>query len=95
MYKRLPNEGSLCKTSMTIKLANRSTRHPKGIVKDVPVYVGNLVFQCDYVVMDMPKDTCLPIILSRPCLATARSIIDMKRGKLTLEVGAEKMVFKL
>ncbi|CAO2830882.1 unnamed protein product [Amaranthus hypochondriacus] len=45
--------------------------------------------------MDMPKDTRAPMILGRPCLATAGAIIDVKRGKLTLEVGEEKMVFEL
>lgn len=45
--------------------------------------------------MDMPEDTHAPIILGRPCFATTRAIIDVKRGKLTLDVGVEKAVFEL
>ena len=95
MYKMLPNEGSLLQTSMTLQLADWSIRHPKGIVKDVPAFVGNLVFPCDFVVMDIPEDTRAPIILGRPCLATAGAIIDVKRGKLKLEMGEEKTAFEL
>ncbi|CAO2830619.1 unnamed protein product [Amaranthus hypochondriacus] len=95
VYQRLPNVGSLLQTSMTLQLADRSIRHPKGIVKDIPVFVGNLVFPCDFVVMDIPENTRTPIILVKLCLATAGAIIDVKRGKLTLEVGEEKMVFEL
>lgn len=45
--------------------------------------------------MDMPEDTHVPIILGRPWLATTEAVIDVKIGKLTLEVGEEKMVFEL
>ncbi|XP_057545940.1 uncharacterized protein LOC130824933 [Amaranthus tricolor] len=72
-----------------------SIRHRKGILKDVPVFVGNLLFPYDFVVMDMPEDTHVPIILGRPWLATTEAVIDVKIGKLTLEVGEEKMVFEL
>lgn len=45
--------------------------------------------------MDMPEDTHAPIILGRACLATTRVVFDVKRGKLTLDVGVEKVVFEL
>ncbi|PNX64229.1 hypothetical protein L195_g062013, partial [Trifolium pratense] len=45
--------------------------------------------------MDITEDACIPILLGRPFLATAGAIIDVKRGKLTLEVGEEKIEFIL
>ncbi|XP_050914767.1 uncharacterized protein LOC127129663 [Lathyrus oleraceus] len=36
-----------------------------------------------------------PIILGRPFLATSGAIIDVKKGRLTFEVGEEKIVFLL
>ena len=66
----------------------------RGVVKDVLVFLGHLVFPCDFVVVFMPEDTCAPITLGRSCLATARTIIDVK-GKITLELGEDKMVFEL
>lgn len=49
----------------------------------------------DSVIMDIDEDFQIPIILGRPFLATARAIIDVKRGKLTFEVGEEKIEFIL
>ena len=92
-YKRLPNLGSQLQTSMTFQLVDWSIRHP--IVKYVHVFMGNLVFPCDFLVMSMPKDAHALIILGRPCLVTIRAVIDVKRDKLTLEVGEKMMMFKL
>ena len=45
--------------------------------------------------MDIKEDINTPIILGRPFLATVGAIIDVKRGKLTFEVGEEKVEFFL
>ncbi|PNX56130.1 hypothetical protein L195_g049720, partial [Trifolium pratense] len=45
--------------------------------------------------MDIREDSNTPIILGRPFLATVGAIIDVKRGKLTFEVGEEKVEFIL
>jgi hypothetical protein len=45
--------------------------------------------------MDIREDANTPIILGRSFLATAGAIIDVKRGKLTFEVGEEKIEFIL
>ncbi|CAO2822820.1 unnamed protein product [Amaranthus hypochondriacus] len=95
IFKRLHNVGSLSQTAMTLQLADRSVRRPKGILMDVPMFLGNIVFPCDFVVMDIPEDVHTPIILGRPCLATAGAVIDVKRGKLSLEVGDDKIEFEL
>ena len=94
IYKRLPNVRSLLQSSMTLYLADQSIRHPKGILKDVLV-VQNLVFPSDFIFMDMPEYTRASIILGRLRLATTKAVIDVKKEKLTLEVGKEKMVFRL
>ncbi|KAK9725609.1 hypothetical protein RND81_05G157000 [Saponaria officinalis] len=58
-------------------------------------YLRKLLIPCDFFVMDIPEDTHVPIILGRPCLATAGAMIDVKNGKLTLQVGDEKVEFEL
>ena len=80
---------------MTLQLADKSFRYPKGILMDVPIFVGKIVIPCDFVVMDIPEDKNTPVILGRPCLAIAGALIDVKRGKLTLEVGDDKVEFEL
>ena len=45
--------------------------------------------------MEMEEDSRIPIILGRPFLATAGVMIDVKNGKLSLQVGDEKVEFSL
>ncbi|XP_050909107.1 uncharacterized protein LOC127122875 [Lathyrus oleraceus] len=45
--------------------------------------------------MDIKDDSNIPIILGRPFLATLGAIIDVMKGKLTFEVGEEKVEFIL
>ncbi|GJW03916.1 DNA-directed DNA polymerase, partial [Tanacetum coccineum] len=47
----------------------------------------------DFVILDMPEDSRVPIILGRPFLATARAMIDVFNQKITLRVGDDEVVF--
>ena len=57
--------------------------------------VGKFFIPCDFVIMEMEEDSRIPIILGRPFLATAGAMIDVKNGKLSLQVGDEKVEFSL
>ncbi|XP_074314494.1 uncharacterized protein LOC141649711 [Silene latifolia] len=81
----------LSPTRVSLQLADRSVRYPIGLVEDVPLKVGKLVIPCDFYVMDIPQDSKIPIILGRPCLATGGVLIDVKNGKLSLQVGDDKI----
>ncbi|XP_021761194.1 uncharacterized protein LOC110726028 [Chenopodium quinoa] len=85
--------GEMKPTRISIQLADRSVRLPMGILEDVPVQVGRVFVPCDFVVMEMEEDNKVPLILGRPFLNTAGVVIDMKQGKLTLNVGDEKISF--
>ncbi|CAM8981017.1 unnamed protein product [Rhodiola kirilowii] len=92
LYAKL-NLGDLCPTNITIRLADRSCRLPRGILKDVPVKVKNLHFPVDFIVLDISEDVDIPIILGRPY--TAKAVIDMDRCSLALRVGSDRIVFNL
>ncbi|XP_012477517.1 uncharacterized protein LOC105793136 [Gossypium raimondii] len=81
-------------TRMSIQLADRSIRYPRGIIEDVLVKVDKFIFPIDFVVFDMDEDIEVPMILGRPFLATARTITDVGTGELVLRVGDEKILFK-
>ena len=51
--------------------------------------VRKFIFLADFVVMDMDEDTQVPLLLGRPFLATGATLIDVKKGELTLRVGDE------
>ncbi|KAL5574309.1 hypothetical protein UlMin_023906 [Ulmus minor] len=82
-------------TMVSLVMADRSIKHPRGIVEDVLVKVGKLIFPVDFIVLDMEEDKDIPIILGRPFLATGGAIIDVRGGKLTLQVDDEKVTFNV
>ena len=90
MYKQL-GLGELKSTNMTLSLADRSVKIPKGIVEDVLVKVDNFYYPVDFVVLDtepMAKSTHqVPIILGRPFLATTNAIMNCLDGVMQLTFG--------
>ncbi|XP_048227304.1 uncharacterized protein LOC125369335 [Ricinus communis] len=63
-------------TRMSIQLADRTIKIPRGIIKDVLVKVNKFIFPVDFVVMDMEGESVVPLILGKPLLATSRVVID-------------------
>ena len=55
-------------TWMTIQLANRSVRHPRGNVEDVLVKVDKYIFLANFIVLDVDEDVEVPLIIRRPFL---------------------------
>ncbi|KAA3465471.1 Retrovirus-related Pol polyprotein from transposon 17.6 [Gossypium australe] len=93
MFKQL-GLGKSKQTRMSIQLANRTIRFPRGIIEDVLVKIDKFIFLVDFFVLDMVEDSDVPLILGRPFLATARTIIDVGTGELVLRVGDETIILQ-
>ncbi|GKA14120.1 mitochondrial proton/calcium exchanger protein-like protein isoform X1, partial [Tanacetum coccineum] len=78
---------------LTVELAVRTVKYPKGIVENVLVGIGKFTFPIDFIILDMPEDIKDPLILERPFLSTARTKIDVYKRKIILRVGEEKIIF--
>lgn len=94
MFLKLGYSG-LKKTRMNIQLADRSVKYPLGICENVLVKVGKFKFPVDFVILETEEDDLVPIILGRPFLSTARAVIDVHGGKLTLRVGTNSLTFDI
>ena len=83
--------GELEPTNITLQLADRSVKIPRGIVKDVLIQVEKFYFPVDFVVLDtqpvVNQGNQFPVILGRPFLATANAIIHYRGGLMTLSFG--------
>ncbi|GJR52350.1 putative reverse transcriptase domain-containing protein [Tanacetum coccineum] len=86
--------GELSHTKLTVELADRTVKYPKGIAENVLVGIGKFVFPVDFIILDIPKDIKLPLILGIPYLSTARAKIDVFKRKITLRIGEERIIFK-
>ena len=90
MYKQL-GLGELKPTSITLSLADRSIKIPKGTIEDVLIQVDKFYYPMDFVVLDTEPVAVgtnhVPIILGRPFLATSNSIINCRNGVMQLTFG--------
>ncbi|GJT44501.1 putative reverse transcriptase domain-containing protein [Tanacetum coccineum] len=86
--------GELAHTKLTVELADRTVKYPKGIAENVLVGIGKFVFLVDFIILDMPKDIKVPLILERPFLSTIHAKINVFKRKITLRGGEEKIIFK-
>ena len=83
MYQQL-GLGELKPTTITLSLADRSIKIPKGTVEDVLIQVDKFYYPVDFVVLDTESVTVganhVAIILGRPFLATSNAIINYRNG---------------
>ena len=90
VYKQL-GLGELKPTNITLSLADRSVKIPKGIVEDVLVKVDKFYYLVDFVVLDTEPVAegfnQVPMILGRPFLATSNAIINCCNGVMQLTFG--------
>ncbi|GJY80870.1 DNA-directed DNA polymerase [Tanacetum coccineum] len=94
LFRRL-GISKLNPTKMSIQLADRSIKYPIGVCENLLVKVGKFIFPVDFVILEMDEDELVLIILGRPFLATARVVIDVHEGKLSLRVESKTITFNI
>jgi len=90
--------GTLQSTRVVAQLADRSKVYPKGVLEDVLVQVGDLIFPADFYVIDMGDDdpsTPHSILLGRPFMKTSSTIINVKNGTISMECDERKLTFNI
>ena len=98
MYQQL-GLGELKPTTITLSLADRSIKIPKGTVEDVLTQVDKFYYSVDFVVLDTESVAIganhVPIILGRPFLATSNAIINCRNGVMQLTFGNMTLEFNI
>ncbi|KAJ9162428.1 hypothetical protein P3X46_022204 [Hevea brasiliensis] len=93
------NLAPLKETSIIIQLADRSNAYQLGVVEDVLVQVGELIFPAVFYILDMedsaPISKSALILFGRPFLKTAKTKIDVDDGTLTMEFDGETVKFNI
>ena len=81
--------GELKPTGTILQLVDRSTRAPKGLVKDIVINVVEFIYPVDFVVLEIESianpDAPIPVILGRPFLATSKALNNCRNGMLISE----------
>ncbi|KAI5652853.1 hypothetical protein M9H77_30040 [Catharanthus roseus] len=89
VYEKL-GLGELQPADMTLQLADRSIKVPRGRIDDVLVQIDKGVFSVDFVVLDIEPNIFsqnhIPIILDHPFLATADATINCRTRVMDVSV---------
>ncbi|XP_026420135.1 uncharacterized protein LOC113316129 [Papaver somniferum] len=87
------NLGPLKETRIVLELADRTNVYPIGIIEYVLVQVNQFVFPADLCVLEMDSgyDASIPLLLGRPFMKTAKTIMDVDKGTLTMKFDDEKI----
>ncbi|XP_057771191.1 uncharacterized protein LOC130991003 [Salvia miltiorrhiza] len=97
VYNRLSGV-ELVDTRVVIQLADRSCVYPEGLLEHVLVSVNNFVYPADFYVVricGVQSKGSTGVLLGRPFLRTAKSIIDVSNGMICLDYHGEKYTFSM
>ncbi|XP_013665415.1 uncharacterized protein LOC106369859 [Brassica napus] len=82
-------------TRISLVFADRSVKLPVGVLEDLQVQIGNTTVPADFVVLELEDEPKDPLILGRPFLCTAGAIIDVRNGRIDLQLGDIVMKFEM
>ncbi|XP_047147599.1 uncharacterized protein LOC124820027 [Vigna umbellata] len=80
-------------TKAILQMADRSIKHPYGVVEDMVVKIDKLKFLVDFVVMDIEENVEIPLILGRPFMKTSKVFIH--DGVIKLKDQDEEVTFNV
>ena len=78
---------------VTIKLANRDTISPIGVLRDVEVLCGKIKYPTNFIILGSPQDDFCHIIFGRPFLNTVNAKIDCEKQTIGVSFGGESHEF--
>nr|GEY67287.1 reverse transcriptase domain-containing protein [Tanacetum cinerariifolium] len=81
-------------TKMVLELADRTISKPTGVAENVFVKVGKFYFPVDFVVLDFITDPRIPLILGRPFLSTAHTIINIHEREIILRQDQQSLTIQ-
>ncbi|XP_042028825.1 uncharacterized protein LOC121775822 [Salvia splendens] len=93
MYEKL-GKIKLVETDMVIQLANGSCIYLGGILENEIVKVNKFMYLADFFVIKMTEpgaEESIGILLGRPFLSTASTVIDVRHGTINLECNGERL----
>ncbi|XP_042065349.1 uncharacterized protein LOC121808844 [Salvia splendens] len=97
IFKKLGN-AKLVETNIEIQLADGSCIYPEGVLEDEVVKVNRFMYPADFFVIKMTEpgvEESIGILLGRPFLSTANTVIDVRQGIINLEFKGERFTVEI
>ena len=91
--------GELKPTPITLQLADRSVKIPRGVVEDVLVKVDKILFPMDFIILDtepvVTMNSHILVIIGRSFLVTSNAVVHYRSGELELSFGNFKVTLNI
>nr|GEV81466.1 hypothetical protein [Tanacetum cinerariifolium] len=81
-------------TKMVLELADRTISKPTGVAENIFMKVGKFYFPADFVVLDFITDPHVSLILGRPFLSTAHTIINVHKREIILRQDQQSLTIQ-
>nr|GFA65886.1 reverse transcriptase domain-containing protein [Tanacetum cinerariifolium] len=81
-------------TKMVLELTDRTISKPTGVAENIFVKVGKFCFPVEFVVLDFIVDPRVPLILGRPFLSIAHTLIDVYEAEIILRHDDQSQTLK-
>ncbi|XP_042016295.1 uncharacterized protein LOC121764321 [Salvia splendens] len=97
IYEKL-EDAKLVKTDMEIQLADVSCIYPEGVLEDELVKVNKFMYPTDFFFIKTTEpgaEESVGILLGRPFLSTASTVIDVRQGTMKLSFNGEQLTFEV
>ncbi|XP_020417920.1 uncharacterized protein LOC109948646 [Prunus persica] len=97
LHKKLPSKPK-DPGSFTISCSIENLHIEKALIDlgaHILIKVDQFVLPANFIILDVEEDREIPIIMGRPFLATAVTIIDVKKGLLSMTVQSQTIEFKV
>ena len=85
--------GELAPVNMRLVMADGTYTYPSGFMENVLIRVEEYFVPDDFIIGDVKVDEEVPIILGRPFLATVGAVINVRKGRMTFDIGGEMLEF--
>ncbi|XP_022575826.1 uncharacterized protein LOC111215890 [Brassica napus] len=82
-------------TRISLVFADRSIKLPVGVLENLQVQIGDTTIPADFTVLELEDEPKDPLILGRTFLCTAGAIIDVRNGRIDLQLGDIVMKFEM
>ncbi|XP_013617770.1 PREDICTED: uncharacterized protein LOC106324329 [Brassica oleracea var. oleracea] len=82
-------------TRISLVFAYRSVKLPVGVLEDLQAQIGNTTVLADFVVLELEDEPKDPLILGRPFICTVGAIINVRNGRIDLQLGDIVMKFEM
>ncbi|PWG75171.1 hypothetical protein DF186_14040 [Enterococcus hirae] len=79
---------------ISLEITDKSKKQTYKLIKNILIKIKNHYIPTEFIILETEKYINKSIILNRPFLTTAKTVIDINRKKLIIQINKKSFIFK-